>query len=143
MPGPECENCKVIGRVCRFLSFTGCFLLPQAVPTKTPRFERAKVASNAVSQPAAVQSLQELESAVLEIIQELVGSAVSPDAPLAAQGLDSLASMELRQKLQARVYLPCNTVSSVQYQSESARLVFLAHKTRTRQTTGLRGFPNA
>jgi aryl carrier-like protein len=33
-------------------------------------------------------------------VRELVGGEVAPDEPLAAQGLDSLAGMELRQKLQ-------------------------------------------
>ncbi len=34
-------------------------------------------------------------------VRDLVGADVAPDEPLASQGLDSLASMELRQKLQA------------------------------------------
>ena len=33
-------------------------------------------------------------------VRDLVGADVSPAEPLAAQGLDSLAGMELRQKLQ-------------------------------------------
>lgn len=36
-------------------------------------------------------------------VRDLVGADVAPDEPLALQGLDSLASMELRQKLQARL----------------------------------------
>ena len=37
-----------------------------------------------------------------QVAQALVGEAVDADQPLAAQGLDSLAAMELRQKLQVR-----------------------------------------
>jgi aryl carrier-like protein len=51
------------------------------------------------------QSLQQLEATVMEIVKELVGADVAPGAPLAAQGLDSLAAMELRQKLQVRCLL--------------------------------------
>ncbi len=36
-----------------------------------------------------------------QVAQALVGEAVDVDVPLATQGLDSLAAMELRQKLQA------------------------------------------
>jgi aryl carrier-like protein len=39
-------------------------------------------------------------------VRDLVGSDVAPDEPLASQGLDSLASMELRQKLQVPTLKP-------------------------------------
>jgi aryl carrier-like protein len=41
-------------------------------------------------------------------VRELVGSEVAPNEPLAAQGLDSLAGMELRQKLQ----VPCSAIAA-------------------------------
>ena len=40
------------------------------------------------------------KSAGCRQVRELIGGEVAPDEPLAAQGLDSLAGMELRQKLQ-------------------------------------------
>ena len=43
-----------------------------------------------------------LQQQILELVKGFVGSDVSADMPLAAQGLDSLAAMELRQKLQVR-----------------------------------------
>ena len=46
-----------------------------------------------------------LEAAVADLVANLTGSRPEPDRPLAAQGLDSLAAMELRQKLQARACL--------------------------------------
>ena len=47
------------------------------------------------------QSLSSIEAVIFEIVMDLVGQDVSIDAPLAGQGLDSLAAMELRQRLQA------------------------------------------
>lgn len=46
------------------------------------------------------QTLEELQQEVLGVVRDLVGGEVDPGAPLGAQGLDSLAAMELRQKLQ-------------------------------------------
>ena len=48
----------------------------------------------------AARSLDELQRLVLSVVRDLVGADVDPAAPLGAQGLDSLAAMELRQKLQ-------------------------------------------
>lgn len=45
-------------------------------------------------------SLPSIQAVVSEIVKDLVGQEVAADAPLAAQGLDSLAAMELRQRLQ-------------------------------------------
>lgn len=47
-----------------------------------------------------IPSLAELETTILSLVQNLIGPDVTPDAPLSSQGLDSLAGMELRQKLQ-------------------------------------------
>ena len=41
-----------------------------------------------------------LEAEILALVQSYVEEQVAPDEPLAKQGLDSLAAMELRQKLQ-------------------------------------------
>ena len=46
-------------------------------------------------------SLSSIQAVISEIVQDLVGQDVAVDAALAAQGLDSLAAMELRQRLQA------------------------------------------
>ena len=42
-----------------------------------------------------------LQAAVADLVADLTGQRPALDQPLAAQGLDSLAAMELRQKLQA------------------------------------------
>ena len=60
------------------------------------------VTRSAPSQRSARKTKFELEKLVLEVVQELTGEVVDPDQPLAVQGLDSLAAMELRQKLQVR-----------------------------------------
>lgn len=54
----------------------------------------------------AVPSQAQLEEAITEAVRSLIGADVAPDAPLAAQGLDSLTSMELRHKLQVGSPLP-------------------------------------
>ena len=41
-----------------------------------------------------------LEAEILTLVQSYVGEQVAPEEPLAKQGLDSLAAMELRHKLQ-------------------------------------------
>ncbi len=45
-------------------------------------------------------SAAELEAEISALVHGYVGDKVDPTAPLAVQGLDSLAAMELRQKLQ-------------------------------------------
>ena len=57
---------------------------------------------NALPGPPPPASLQEMEAVVGGIVGELVGAGVAPGAPLAAQGLDSLAALELRRQLEAR-----------------------------------------
>ena len=44
-----------------------------------------------------------LERQVVDLVRSYVGDDVSPEEPLNKQGLDSLAAMELRQKLQVSV----------------------------------------
>ncbi len=46
-------------------------------------------------------SAAELEAVIGGVVAELVGARVAPDAPLAGQGLDSLAALELRRQLEA------------------------------------------
>jgi acyl carrier protein len=53
-------------------------------------------ASNATPMEAAT-----LEKEIKDLVRSYIGDDVSPDEPLNKQGLDSLAAMELRQKLQA------------------------------------------
>lgn len=48
------------------------------------------------------KSRGELQAQILSIVAELTGADAAVDQPLASQGLDSLASMELRQKLQVQ-----------------------------------------
>lgn len=50
--------------------------------------------------PLKARSLADLEAMVLAVVVDLVGEGVDVNEPLSSQGLDSLASMELRQKLQ-------------------------------------------
>ncbi len=52
------------------------------------------------AEPHSKRSLSSVQAIVSEIVKGLVGQDVAADAPLVAQGLDSLAAMELRQKLQ-------------------------------------------
>lgn len=47
-----------------------------------------------------IQGFADVQAVVLDIAKGLVGTDIALDAPLTAQGLDSLAAMELRQKLQ-------------------------------------------
>lgn len=61
---------------------------------------------NALPGPALPASLQVVEAVIGGIVSELVGAGVAPDAPLAAQGLDSLAALELRRQLEARSIAP-------------------------------------
>ena len=39
---------------------------------------------------------------IMKALEELIGGSVDPDTPLLRLGLDSLATIELRQKLQVR-----------------------------------------
>ena len=74
------------------------------VSTQSPTAQLAKAADRqaAVHLQSGMPSLRDLQAAVLGIVRELVGADIAPDMPLATQGLDSLAGMELRQKLQVR-----------------------------------------
>ncbi len=59
----------------------------------------AKVDAKAVVKKG-LPSLAELEASILSVVHDVMGPDVAPEAPLSSQGLDSLAAMELRQKLQ-------------------------------------------
>lgn len=63
--------------------------------------KEAKVEANPVVKKG-LPSMAELEASILSVVHDLIGPDVAPDAPLSGQGLDSLAAMELRQKLQVR-----------------------------------------
>lgn len=58
----------------------------------------AVISATALSQSAKSQF--ELEKVIMDALQDLIGETVDPAKPLAGQGLDSLAAMELRQKLE-------------------------------------------
>ena len=78
------------------------------VSTQRPTAQLAKAADRqaAVHLQSGTPSLQDLQAAVLVMVRELVGADIAPDVPLGAQGLDSLAAMELRQKLQVQASAP-------------------------------------
>lgn len=50
-------------------------------------------------------SREDLEGRILGVVQSLIGNDVKVDEPLSKQGLDSLAAMELRQKLQVPLFM--------------------------------------
>lgn len=75
----------------------------------------------AASAQPALWSPAAVEAAVRQLVATVLGvEGADPDAPLAAQGLDSLAGLELRQKVQVRSQAAlqccggCITVVSVQ-----------------------------
>lgn len=55
---------------------------------------------NPESSRITVTSPAALEAEIKEMVMGYVGTGMDVNVPLAAQGLDSLAAMELRQKLQ-------------------------------------------
>ena len=57
-------------------------------------------AARAVNVSTTGLSIEQALSEITEIVHDLTGSDVDPAAPLLAQGLDSLAAMELRQRIQ-------------------------------------------
>ena len=68
--------------------------------------EKRSASSRAISVKAGSLSHDQAMSAIISIVKDLTGADVDPKAPLATQGLDSLASMELHQKIQARTPVP-------------------------------------
>lgn len=58
------------------------------------------VAIPATALPQSVNSQFEMEVMIMDTLRDLIGETVDPAKPLIGQGLDSLAAMELRQKLQ-------------------------------------------
>ena len=81
----------------------GAALRDTAAHARPPEQQTEAGASHGPAPPA---SLQETEAVIAGIVGELVGAGVAPDAPLAAQGLDSLAALELRRQLEARATAP-------------------------------------
>ena len=59
-----------------------------------------------------------LEQQVVDLLRSYVGDEVSPEEPLNKQGLDSLAAMELRQKLQVRITHTWETGNDVRAEKE-------------------------
>ena len=47
-----------------------------------------------------VNSLQDVQAALVELVDEVMGLKPYIDSPLASEGLDSLTAMELRQKVE-------------------------------------------
>ena len=80
--------------------------LNQVAPAQQ-QLEAAPVAAQAAGQPAkaaaarAAPTSADVEAAVQQVVFSVLGSAaIDPDQPLATQGMDSLAGLELRQKIQ-------------------------------------------
>lgn len=59
--------------------------------------------TDSYAEPHTEENLQAIQAVISEIVKDLVGQDVALEAPLVAQGLDSLAAMELRQRLQVIV----------------------------------------
>ncbi len=78
-----------------------------AAPAKAALASKAAAGATAAGSQR-LRTLAEVEAAVLEVVADLVGDDVDVGEPLAGQGLDSLAAMELRQKLQVH----CHWLSS-------------------------------
>ena len=76
---------------------------PMAPPQ--PASSSSRPAEIAADRPA--KDAAEIEADIVALVQDFVGPNVSADQPLAAQGLDSLAAMELRQKLQVCKCIIC------------------------------------
>ena len=74
-----------------------------------------------------------LEAEVAGMVRGFVGADVDTSAPLAAQGLDSLAAMELRQKLQVA------SLDLLFWCSPSSKTHVQVCSTRSVQCTGWRG----
>ncbi|KAK9803914.1 hypothetical protein WJX72_004698 [[Myrmecia] bisecta] len=70
--------------------------------------KRAAPAAPTAASPAMTQ--ERMEDQILAVVRDLIGASVTVDQPLASQGLDSLASMELRQKLQEATGLELTTL---------------------------------
>lgn len=75
---------------------------PAALPASQPAAVAAPVAAQHQAVAAApVLSAAAVEAAVRQVATALLGTdAIDPNQPLGTQGLDSLASLELRQKIQ-------------------------------------------
>ena len=80
--------------------------LNQVAPAQQ-QLEAAPVAAQAAGQPAkaaaarAAPTSADVEAAVQQVVFSVLGSAaIDPDQPLATHGMDSLAGLELRQKIQ-------------------------------------------
>ena len=84
---------------------------PECGKCKMQEGDKAEVPEAKAKQATkkGMPSLAELEATILSLVHDLIGPDVTPDAPLSSQGLDSLAAMELRQKLQVRLdnLTPC------------------------------------
>lgn len=78
-------------------------------PAAAPQLPAAPAAAAPLPTKAAAMqqdtalSAAAIEAAVQQVVATVLGSeAVDPEQPLAAQGMDSLAGLELRQKIQVR-----------------------------------------
>jgi len=70
------------------------------VPLPTAKGARPASGGDGASAPAAATSESSIRDKVLEVLTSVLGVDVDVDQPLALQGLDSLAGLEFRQKLQ-------------------------------------------
>jgi acyl carrier protein len=80
------------------------------------------------SAAAAVQPLPGVESEVSAAVASILGRSIGPSEPLMASGLDSLASVELQNVLQARFGLQLPATLALDYPSATAIAGFIHAK---------------
>ena len=83
--------------------------LPAAEPAPVPVRIEERVQPTAIAGPSSALAAADVEAQILELVQQYIPE-VDPRRPLAEQGLDSLAALELRQKIQAATGLELMTL---------------------------------
>ncbi|GIL68019.1 hypothetical protein Vafri_21296, partial [Volvox africanus] len=92
----------------------------------------AAAAAATTSSPAGSRKVrgrrarEEVEAVVQEAVRGVVGSSVSPDAPLMSSGLDSLGAVELRNALEGRLGVQLPSTLVFDYPTPAAVSEFIA-----------------